>query len=61
MQKCREFKHQLIEVSHFKIGVQKLKLWNLEVQFLGSHSESHWKNGKFEHENGLKLWPSLKI
>jgi len=21
-----------------------------------SHSESHWKDGKFEHENGLKSW-----
>jgi len=23
--------------------------------FLGSHSESHWKYGKIEHENGLKV------
>jgi len=22
---------------------------------LGSHSESHWKYGKIEHENGLKI------
>jgi len=33
MQNIREFNHKLIEVSHFKIGVQLLKLWNLEVQF----------------------------
>jgi len=31
MQNFREFNHQLIEVSHIKIGVQKLKLWNLDV------------------------------
>jgi len=55
MQNFREFNHHLIEVSHFKIGVQKLKLWNLEVQFSSSHSESH---GKIEQENGPKLWPS---
>jgi len=29
----REFYHKLIEVSHVKIGIQLLKLWNLEVQF----------------------------
>jgi len=31
MQIIREFNHKLIEVSHFKIGVLQLKLWNLEV------------------------------
>jgi len=35
MYNIREFYHDLIEVSHFKIGVQILKLWNLEVQFWG--------------------------
>jgi len=33
MQNIREFNHKLIAVSHIKIGVQLLKLWNLEVQF----------------------------
>jgi len=33
MQITREFNHKLIEVCHFKIGVQLLKLWNLEVRF----------------------------
>jgi len=33
MKSIRQFNHELIEVSHFKIGVQKLKLWILEVQF----------------------------
>jgi len=33
MQNFREFDYKLIEVSHFKIGVQLLKLWYLEVQF----------------------------
>jgi len=32
MQIFREFNPKLIEVSHIKIGVQLLKLWNLEVQ-----------------------------
>jgi len=27
---------------------------------LGTHSETHWKYGKIEHENGLKFEPSLK-
>jgi len=35
MQIIREFHHKLIEVSHIKIGIQQLKLWNLEVQFWG--------------------------
>jgi len=29
----REFDCKFIEVSHVKIGIQLLKLWNLEVQF----------------------------
>jgi len=28
---------------------------------LGSLSESHWKYGNSEHENGLKLWPPCKM
>jgi len=31
----REFNHQSIKASHFKIGIQYLKLWNLEEQFWG--------------------------
>jgi len=27
---------------------------------LGSHSETHWKYGKIEHENGLKFGPSFR-
>jgi len=33
MQNVREFKRKLIEVSHGKIGIQILKLWNLELEF----------------------------
>jgi len=33
MKNIRGFEHKLKEVSHFKIGLQLLKLWNLEVQF----------------------------
>jgi len=29
----KEFHYKLIEVSHIKIGVELLKLWNLELQF----------------------------
>jgi len=29
----REFKHKFVEVCHVEIGIQLLKLWNLEVQF----------------------------
>jgi len=39
MQIIREFKHKLIEVSHFKIGVKQLEFLNLEV----------WKAVKSEH------------
>jgi len=34
MQIIREFNHKFIEVSHIKIGIQLLKLWINEVQFL---------------------------
>jgi len=27
---------------------------------LGFHTESRWKYGKFEHENGLKFGPTPK-
>jgi len=30
------------------------------IAVLGSHSETHWKYGKIEHENGLKFGPSLR-
>jgi len=33
MQNFRELTHKFIEVSHFKIGILKLKLLNLKVQF----------------------------
>jgi len=33
MQIIREFNHEFIQVSHFKIGNQLIKLWILEVQF----------------------------
>jgi len=33
MQNISGINHKLIEVSHIKIGVQLLKLWNLEVQY----------------------------
>jgi len=51
MQIIRQFHLKFIEQSHIKIGLQLLKLWNLEVQFLGSHSISHLKYGKIEHKN----------
>jgi len=35
MQIIREFNGKLIEVSHVQIGIQLLKLWNLEVEFWG--------------------------
>jgi len=35
MQIIREFNGKLIEVSHVKIGIQLLKLWNLEFEFWG--------------------------
>jgi len=35
MQFIREFKYKIIEVSHVLIGIQLLKLWNLEVQIWG--------------------------
>jgi len=48
----REFHYKLIEVSHIKIGVQLLKLWNLEVQFwvpilkdIGNTEKSDMKMG----------------
>jgi len=31
----REFNHKFIEVSHVQIGIQLLKLWNLDVEFWG--------------------------
>jgi len=34
MQIVGEFNHNLVEVCHFKIGIQLPKLWNLEGQFL---------------------------
>jgi len=47
MQNVREFNHKLIEVFHVQIGIQKLKLWNLEVEFwvpillaMGKHTEN---------------------
>jgi len=33
MENIREFIHKLKEVSHIKIGIQLLKILNLEVQF----------------------------
>jgi len=56
MENIREFEHKLIEVSHFKIGVQLLKLWNLELQFwvpiltaIGNTTKSNMKMGyKFD-------------
>jgi len=33
MQIIREFHHEFIEVSHFKIGIHLPKLWKLEVHF----------------------------
>jgi len=35
MYSIRELLHKLIEISHIKIGLQQLKLWNLELQFSG--------------------------
>jgi len=29
----REFDHQFIEISYFKISNQQIKLWNLKNQF----------------------------
>jgi len=29
----KKFNHKIIEVFHVQIGIQKLKLWNLEVEF----------------------------
>jgi len=55
MQIIRKFHYKCKEVSHDEIVTKLLKLWNLEVQFLGSHTENHWNCGKIEHENGLKL------
>jgi len=52
MQNFREFDYKLIEVSHFKIGLQKLKLWNIEVLFwvpipkaIGNMKKSNMKMG----------------
>jgi len=55
MQYFREFNHKLKKISHFKIGVQILKLWNLEVQFWVPILETIGNTEKFEHENALKL------
>jgi len=51
MQNIKEFNHNFIEVSNFKIGIQLLKLWNVEVQFwgamkpIGSTEKSNMKMG----------------
>jgi len=57
MLNIREFNHKLINVSHVEIGIQLIKLWNVEVPILGSHSENRWNYGKIVQENGLKFWP----
>jgi len=52
MHNIREFNHELIEVSHVQIGIQNLKLWNLEVEFwvpilivMGTTENSNMKMG----------------
>jgi len=56
----KEFNHKLIEVSNLKIGIKLPEVMESRSAVLGSHSESDWKYGKIEHENGLKFLPSLK-
>jgi len=59
MQNVWEFNYKFIEVSHVKIGIQLLKLWNLEVQFWAPF----WKTLQIRKNwtwNGLKFEPSLK-
>jgi len=51
----REFKHELIEVSHFQIGIKRPELWNLEVQFLGSILTPLKTRINLDHKNGLKF------
>jgi len=52
MQDVREFNHKLIVVSHVQIGIQILKLWNLELEFwvpvlivIGTTENSNMKMG----------------
>jgi len=44
----REFIYKLIEVSHDLIGIELLKLWNLEVQIWGTTLEAI---GNFKKRN----------
>jgi len=57
----REFKHELIEVSHFQIGIKLPKLWNLEVQFWVPILKPIKNTQKIEHENGSNFGPSPYI
>jgi len=55
----REFKHELLEVSHFQIGIKLPKLWNLEVQILVPILKPIGNTEKIEHEMGQIFDPRL--
>jgi len=59
MQIVREFNHKFIEVSHVKIGIELLKLWNLEVQFWAHILKTIGNTQKSNMKMGQNLDPQL--
>jgi len=60
MQIIREFKYKPVEVYHFKIGVQLLKLWNFEVPFWVIILKTIWNGKKSNMIKGQNLDPLWK-